>query len=186
MILNVRSTSHPHSLQHSADVLDISIWPLLNGKEGSNFERIFYLPSVHGELGEASAFFASQVDPVLRPRKLLPDVSSRVLVQIGIVQGKMDPAVEGLVDYVGAVGRHEQDSTVVFENSGTLSVNLNCQTLEGDEPEENRDDLIVVQLSVRSLLHKDITLVKQKDGVPLFSEFKNGIQTVLDITCVAT
>jgi len=71
--------------------------------ECSYSERILYLPSVHEEPGEASAFFSRQVDPRLQSRKLLPDVSSRVLDQIGIVQSKVDPAVEGQVDYVGAV-----------------------------------------------------------------------------------
>lgn len=64
LVLDVRSTSNPDSMQYSANVSDVNVCLLFNGEERGYSDRILHMASVHGELGEASAFFGRQIDPV--------------------------------------------------------------------------------------------------------------------------
>ena len=83
------------------------------------------------------------------PNVMLPNLLSRLRLQILIPNTHVYPALERLVEGLDAVRRQEQDALVVL-----------CQT------QEDRDERVAMDIVRLARLEEDVGFVEKQDGAP--------------------
>ena len=92
-----------------------------------------------------------------------PDLRPAVAVEVAEVVLDGNAAGEGLVEAFDAVGGEEEDALLVLE-----------------QPDEDADHGVALEVVLAALLHEDVGLVEQQDCVPGLADLEDGFEAVLE------
>ena len=137
------------NLQHGLNLLQGQGLALAVGQRFGRAYAILDLAAVVVALGKGVQASVVDVNVLDACKEVFPHRLAGGLVEVAVLQGDVDAALESLVEGVDAVGGEDQDALVVFEQA-----------------QEDGHEGVAAEVLRAALLQEDVGLVEQQDGLP--------------------